>query len=261
MHENPPGYEVEQPIDLSKPVALAAQVGTDSPRAERRAAARRPKRAQEAPPQPEPAVPPEPAAVAKPALSGLVAVVNPQSRAGKSLVARMLHSVIETTQANVQLWNGIGETRPEGLVIADMPSDPSGADWRRQTAMADQLVIPVPDDVQAACAAQWLLDRLTAEGRSGLAASAVVAAIRTGRDRKLARKIVRYFETRTAQVVRIKLPGDTPPADDHGPWQPLAKVALRALERPGPSERAARPAAGRQRIVPLDVRDYGKAVS
>ncbi|MEV7043738.1 hypothetical protein [Amycolatopsis sp. NPDC051061] len=258
MHENPPGYEVEQPIDLSKPIILTEQADPEPPRAERRAPARKPK----AESKPEPPAPAEPEVAAKPVLSGLVAVVNLQPRAGKSLVARMLHSVLRTTHADVQLWNGTEHGRPAGLVIADMPSDLSGADWRRQTATADQLVVPVPDDIQAVRAAWWLLDRLTTEGRAELASAAVVVAIQTGRDRKLARQIVRHFSARMVQVVRVKLPWDTVPTDDHAHWQPLATATVRALEDLGRSEpTAARSRATPRRIVPLDVRDYGKAVS
>jgi hypothetical protein len=255
MHENPPGYEVEQPIDLSKPVALAAKEEAGPPRPERHAAARKSKNADD-PPRPDPPVP------AEPALSGIIAVINLQPGACKTLVAQMLHSVIGTTHANVRLGNGSDRVGSEHLVIADMPSDLSGADWRRQTAAADLLVIPVPDDSQAAHAAQWLLDQLITEGRSELAASAVVAAIQTGRDRRLARRIVRYFRARTAKVVRIKLRRDSVPNDDHTHWKPLAETVLRALQRPAPSGgNAVSPAAGRQHIVPLDVRDYGKAMS
>ncbi|KFU75650.1 hypothetical protein BB31_40260 [Amycolatopsis lurida NRRL 2430] len=160
----------------------------------------------------------------------MIAVINLQPGSCKTLVAQRLHSVLETTHANVRLGNGSGSPRSDHLVIADMPSDLSGVDWRRQTAAADQLVISVPDDSQAANAAQWLLDKLTTEGRSELAESAIVAAIQTGRNRKLARRILRYFRARKAKVVRIKLRRDSVPNDDHAQWKPLAEAVLRSLQ-------------------------------
>ncbi|WP_410604755.1 hypothetical protein [Amycolatopsis sp. lyj-90] len=227
---------------MSKPVVQASHGKGNSSREEQRVRTSRPKSSDE----PVPVTPVVTGPAAGNALSGLIAVINLQTRSYKSVVSRLLFGAIERSQPGVRLWNGAGDTRPGGLVIGDMPSDLSGADWQRQTALADQLVIPVPDDVLAANAAQWLLDRLAAGGRPDLAEAAVVVAIQTGRDRKLARRIVRHFRARTAKVIRVRLRQDTVPTGNDSLCRPLARAVLREME---------------QTDRDLAVRDYKMAVS
>lgn len=258
MNENPPGYEAEQPIDLTKPVIYAAPVGSGTPKPEHNATAHKPGRDGTAL-QSAPAEAPE---VAKPQSPGVVAVINLQPRSYKSVVAQRLYRALARTCEGVQLRSGTGRTESQNLVVVDMPSDVSGRDWRRQSSLADLLVIPVPDDIQAVRAAWWLLDQLAAAGRDDLVSSAVVVVIRTGRDRKLARRTVRHLRSRTAKVVRVDLGAEALPDFELRRWQPLAAAVLRQLRRRVSNEAAdAEPAAGTTQVGAIDVRDYGKAMS
>ncbi|MFC9249879.1 hypothetical protein [Amycolatopsis thailandensis] len=257
MSDHPPGYEAEQPVDLSKPVApQLARAGEPA------------KPGHRPPPADVPAKPPRPPApstgtlLPPEAVRRVVTVANIRPRTFKSTVARMLYTGLESRHANVRLWNGVGTTACDGLVVADMPADPYGADWRRQSWNADLLVLPIPDDLEAATAAWWMLDQLEAEGRQDLVLAAIVVAIQTGAQRMLARTIVRNFTARTAGVVRVKLPKGIARADDHARWEPLVSTVSMAVRRPAPASRAAprRPAAQSQ-VVQLDSRRQGRAAN
>ncbi|ANN16002.1 hypothetical protein SD37_10350 [Amycolatopsis orientalis] len=253
MSEHPPGYEAEQPVDLSKPVAYRPPPVPEPPTPARRPEGRKEKQ-KKAPAEAAPAAPE--------AVYGLVTVANVQPRTFKSTVARKLHAGLEPRHVNVRLWNGVGSVRLDGLVVADMPADPHGTDWRRQSWTADQLVIPVPDDLHAARAAWWMLDRLEAEGRPDLVSTAIVVGIQTGAHRMLGRKIAKTFAARTAEVVRVKLPGGVVPADDEARWEPLVSVVSRALKqlssRSRPTQLSLRTP---NQIVHLDSRLHGKAAN
>ncbi|MFE5565674.1 hypothetical protein ACFQ68_11845 [Amycolatopsis japonica] len=241
MSEHPPGYEAEQPVDLSKPVAYQPPLA------------------------PEPTAPdskPDEPQEASEIVYGLVTVANVQPRTFKSTVARKLYAGLEPTHTNVRLWNGVGAIRLDGLVIADMPADPRGTDWRRQSWTTDQLVLPVPDDLQAARAAWWMLDRLEAEGRLDLVNTAIVVGIRTGASRMLARKIAKTFGRRTAGVIRVDLPGGATPADDESRWEPLVAAVSHALgELTSRSRPAMLPPRTPNQVVHFDSRRHGKAAN
>jgi hypothetical protein len=274
MYENPPGYEVEQPIDLSKPVSQETAVSPEAPPAERRSRSRKPRTPSESSHQ-DSSVATEvvktdadtadaaaPGEVVLEAVSGVIVVANLQPLTFKSTVSKMLYAILSPAHGDVRLWNGISGARSGGLVIADMPRGQDGAVWWQQSAMADQLVIPVPDDAQAANAAAWMLDQLESAGRSELARSAVIVAIQTGRHPVLARRITKYFGTRTTELVRVKLPRAIVSTEDRARWEPLATTVLRTLKQRMRSRlEEAGPAAG-SKVVHLDTRRHqGKAVS
>lgn len=263
MYENPPGYEVEQPIDLSKPVSPDAAVSrqTEKPGSERNQPAQKDK--QKSARRPQLKLSSVKAENTLPeAVSGMVVVANLQPQTFKSTVARMLHACLEPAHADVRLWDGVGDIDSRGLVIADMPGDLSGGDWRRQSGVAGQLVIPVPDDVQAARAAAWMLDRLEAEGRPKQVESAVVVAIQTGTHRILAREITKYFGQRTAEVVRVKVPGGVVQPEDQSRWEPLATAVLKALKPPvssSPDRPDVLSSITPDQVAPPGTRRHGKA--
>lgn len=196
--EYPPGYEVEPPVDLSRPVIVAAK---------------------DSEPEPMP--------------SGLIAVANPKPGTGKSVTARRLHATLADRSEDVMLWSCAPHNRlppwtpDHSLVIADTGSEPRGA-WRYPAQSADLLVVPVPEEEEAANAAKWMLDQLAADGRFRLVMTAVTAVIRAehGRDRGLARRIRRYFGERTGQVVDLRWTG--PPGETR-PWQMLGDIVLNQL--------------------------------
>ncbi|HKN51799.1 MAG TPA: hypothetical protein VJX66_04820 [Amycolatopsis sp.] len=220
MHEHPPGYETEQPVDLGR--RLAAAPPPDRPKE-------------------TPKVAPGPLAVEVPG-SWLTVIANVKPRTFKTTTARMLEAVLGPVRDDLRFVEGA--RRPvHGLVVADSASDPTGAAWRPGIQAADQLVIPVPDDPDAARAAKWMLDELEDEGRFTLTTGAITAMIRTGRDRRFARRARRYFAGRTAEVVEIR-----PRQEDPAPWVPLAEVLLRRLAQQAATE----PAGGESgSVVPL----------
>lgn len=250
MSEHPPGYEAEQPVDLSRPLTYRPPPASEPP-----APARRPEGRKEKQKKALEEVVPE-------AVYGLVTVANVQPRTFKSTVARKLHAGLESRHVNVRLWNGVGTIGLDGLVVADMPADPHGTDWRRQSWTSDQLVLPVPDDLQAARAAWWMLDRLDAEGRPDLVRSALVVGIRAGGHRMLARKIVKTFGERTAGVFRVKLPGGAAPDGDETQWEPLVAAVSHALKQlPSRNRPVMLPQRAPNHVVQLDSRRHGKAAN
>jgi hypothetical protein len=250
MSEHPPGYEAEQPVDLSRPVAYQPPPAPEPPAPARRPEGRKEKQKK----APEEAAPE--------AVYGLVTVANVQPRTFKSTVARKLYAGLEPRHVNVRLWNGVGTIRLDGLVVADMPADPHGTDWRRQSWTTDQLVLPVPDDLHAARAAWWMLDRLAAEGRPDLVGTAIVVGIQTGAHRMLGRKIAKTFGERTGGVIRVKLPGGVVPADDEARWEPLVTAVSHALKQLSSRSRPAMlPPRTPHQVVQLDSRRHGKAAN
>ncbi|WP_340687969.1 hypothetical protein LCL61_18445 [Amycolatopsis coloradensis] len=251
MSEHPPGYEAEQPVDLSKPVAY---VPIPEPAATADRSEGRGEKQEKAPEEAAPAAPQS--------VYGLVTVANVQPRTFKSTVARKLYAGLEPRYAGVRLWNGVGSIRLDGLVIADMPADPRGTDWRRQSWTTDQLVLPVHDDLQAARAAWWMLDRLEAEGRPDLVSTAIVVGIQTGRHRMLGRKIAKTFGARTAGVIRVKLPGGVVPADDEARWEPLVTAVSHTVKQLSSRSRPSMlPPRAPHQVVQLDSRRHGKAAN
>ena len=237
MHEHPPGYEAEQPIDLSRAVRPDEQVSDDQ------LGQRGPLRTQQR------AAPAGALAVAIPG-SWLTVVANVKPGTFKTTTVRMLEAVISPVRDDIRFLDGVGHPVP-GLAVADSASDLSGTRWRPGVQAADQLVIPVPDEIGAVRAANWMLDGLESDGRSDLTANAITVVIRTGRDRRLTRQSRAYFGRRTAEVVEI-----APRKEDPSCWVPLAAALLRRL-----ADRSAASANGSSGpVIPLDSHQQ-KAVS
>ncbi|MER6901693.1 hypothetical protein, partial [Amycolatopsis sp. NPDC000740] len=214
MHEHPPGYEAEQPIDLTKTVHVnvpAEPPAARTPRAKDPAWLRR-RSVREALTADVPG-------------SWLTVVANVKPGTYKTTTTRMLETVLGRVRDDIRFVDGA--RRPvRGRVIADSPSYPQDTVWQPWVRLADQLVIPVPQDAEAARAAVWMLDHLDAEGLTALTAGALTVVLRTGRDRRLFRRIKTSLGRRTAQVVAIR-----PSGEDPEPWVPVAAALLQQLAR------------------------------
>ncbi|MFE3177891.1 hypothetical protein ACFXPA_22140 [Amycolatopsis sp. NPDC059090] len=236
MHEHPPGYEAEQPIDLTKAVPVdvpAAEPPSHQPRPKDPAWLRR-RSVREALTTDVPG-------------SWLTVVANVKPRTYKTTVTRMLETVLGHVRDDIRFVDGA--RRPvRGRVIADSPSYPRDTVWQPWVRSASQLVIPVPEDAEAARAAVWMLNHLEAEGLTSLTGGALTVVLRTGRDRRLLRQIRTSLGRRTAQVVTIRPDAKDP--ENPEPWVPLATALLArlALRTDGC---AAPPDGTSGRVVPL----------
>lgn len=246
MDEHPPGYEAEEPVDLAKTVSVYSAESRPEPEP-LRATVETPQRLRRT----RRRIPAE--LLVEVSGSCLTVIANVKPGTFKTTTARMLESVLGPIRDDFRFVEG-AQRPTRGLVVADSPSDPRGISWRSWIHFADQLVIPVPAEVEAANAAKWMLDELESEGLFALTTSAITVVIRTGHDRRLARRLTTYFGGRTAEVVQVR-----PREGDPSRWVPLAGRLLRRLA--ARSVRTTRaPEVGQGRVVPLHLHKR-KAVS
>ena len=99
--------------------------------------------------------------------------------------------------------------RQYGTVVMDTGTEMSAGNWQWAVHAADQLVIPLPVDPQAAKAAAWMCDELVRRGFADLVRSAVVvvtvrrAKLVSSDRRALLRTIKAYFGCRVAEVLTV----------------------------------------------------------